>query len=205
MLRAEVVTPIDRERLDAMDYQIFHAINQLAGRYDGIDDSFELISRFAPFVLIALVIGLWFWPGDRTERDQRQWTALVATVAAAVALGFNQIVIHLWQRPRPFESHQVNLLLTPSHDPSFPSDHATFAFAIAVALVLGSRRVGLVAIGIAVLIALSRVYVGEHYGSDVAVAALIGSVIAYTLFRSRPITEPVVKPALRLARRVHLA
>ncbi len=188
-----------------MDYQVFHAINQLAGRFDGIDDTFELISRFAPFVLVAMLLGMWFWPGSRAVRDRRQWACIVATAAAALALGFNQIVIRLWERPRPFTDHQVVLLLKPSPDPSFPSDHATFVFAVAVALFLGSRRVGFVALGIAAMVGFSRVYAGEHYLSDVLAGAVIGSVFAYALFQLRPFAEPVLDPALRIARRIRLA
>ena len=97
------------------------------------------------------------------------------------------------------------MLLKPSPDPSFPSDHATFAFAVAVALVLGSRRIGIVALCIAALIAFSRVYVGEHYASDVVAGALIGSVFSYTLFQTRPYVAPLVDPVLRRARTLHLA
>ena len=109
--------------------------------------------------------------GLASERDQRQWGGIAATIAASLALAINQGIIRVWDRPRPFEAHQVVLLLKPSADPSFPSDHSTFAFAVAVALFLAWRRLGIAALVVAVLISLSRVYAGEHYVGDVVAGA----------------------------------
>ena len=188
-----------------MDASLFHAINHLAGHYDSIDDAVEFVSSKGPFVLVLMILAAWFWPGSRIERDQRQWGGIAATVAASLALAINQGIIRLWDRPRPFEAHHVVLLLKPSPDPSFPSDHATFAFAAAVALLLAWRRLGIVALVIAVLIGLSRVYVGEHYLGDVVAGAVIGSVVALAVSQLRPLAMPLIDPPMRLARRVRLA
>jgi undecaprenyl-diphosphatase len=96
-------------------------------------------------------------------------------------------------------------LLPPSHDPSFPSDHATFAFGIATGLLLVSKGVGVPALILAALIGLSRVYTGEHYLSDVIGGALIGSGAALAAARARGLLEPLLARALRLARWLHLA
>ena len=97
------------------------------------------------------------------------------------------------------------LLLKPSTDPSFPSDHATFAFAVAVSIFLASRRLGWWALAGAAVLALSRVYVGEHYLGDVVAGALIGSAVAFGVFQLRPVLSPVIAHPMRLARRLHLA
>lgn len=187
-----------------MDTRLFDAINDLAGRVDGIDDGFELVARYAPVALIALLLGLWFWPGPRAERDGRQWACLAATASASIALAFNQVIIRVWQRPRPFAVHDAILLLKPSHDPSFPSDHATFAFAVAVAIVLVNRRVGITALIVAAVLGFARVYVGEHYVGDVLAGALIGGATAYAVHQLRPLAAPIVDPPMRLARRMRL-
>ena len=105
----------------------------------------------------------------------------------------------------PFAVQAATLLLPPSHDPSFPSDHATFAFAIAVGLFLVSKRVGVLALILAALIGLARVYTGEHYVSDVIGGALIGSGAMLAAARARRVLEPLLASALRLARSLHLA
>ena len=48
-------------------------------------------------------------------------------------------------------------------DFSFPSDHATVAGAVAGGLGIVDRRLGRIAVGLAVLMAAARVYVGAHY------------------------------------------
>ncbi len=188
-----------------MEWTLFHAVNGLAGHSDAIDDTLEFAARSLPLLLLPLLLAFWFWPGSRIERDARQWACLVATAAAGLALALNQVIIRLWDRPRPFAAHDVHLLLKPSGDPSFPSDHATFVFAVAIAILLASRRLGVVALAIAVAVSIARVYVGEHYVGDVTAGALIGGGMALAIYRARPLVEPLLDPPLRLARRLHLA
>lgn len=188
-----------------MDWTLFHAVNRLAGHVDLIDDAFEFLASNGPFLPVLLALAMWFWPGSPSDRDRREWGSLVAAAAGALALGLNQVIIRLWDRPRPFVHHDVTLLLYPSQDPSFPSDHATFAFAVATAIWLANRRLGVVAIGLAGLIAFARVYVGEHYVGDVLGGAMIGSAVAFGLFALQPVVWPLLASPLRLARRWHLA
>lgn len=186
-----------------MDTALFMAINGLAGHVDAIDDAFELVSRYGPWVLLGVLALLWFWPAPGRER--REQAVLVAALGTAAALLVNQALVHPWSRPRPFTEHPATLLLPPSHDPSFPSDHAAFAFAIAVALLLGTRRLGAPVLPFAALLAFSRVYTGEHYVSAVAAGAAVGAAGAAAAYAVRGRLEPVVAPALRLARRLRLA
>jgi len=63
-------------------------------------------------------------------------------------------------------------------DPSFPSDHAAAAFAIAAVVLALRPRLGIATLAAAVAVAYARVYVGLHYPADVAGGALIGVVVA---------------------------
>jgi len=78
----------------------------------------------------------------------------------------------------PGASH---LLIDRSTDPSFPSDHATFAFAIAVAVWKYDRKLGAVFGALAILLSAARVYVGTHYPSDVLGGAVLGTIVALAL------------------------
>jgi len=120
-------------------------------------------------------IGLWFLA--RPYGDLKWKLACAsALVAAAVAMLGNQVISRAWDRPRPYETHPASdhLLSAPSPDPSFPSDHAAAAFAIAFAVLAFSRRGGLVFLAAATLIGLSRIALGMHYPSDVVAGALVG-------------------------------
>lgn len=188
-----------------MDGSLFTTINGLARYSDRVNDVFEFFAHSGPFVLVGLLLLIWFWPGQRVRRNVREWAVMNATIAAAAALGVNQIIIRLWARPRPFVDHHAIMLLTPSGDPSFPSDHATFAFAVAVALFLAMRRLGIVALLLAAIISFARVYTGEHYVSDVLAGAVVGGSVALAVNWARPLVMPLLNPPLRLARRLHLA
>ncbi|MDX1520018.1 MAG: VanZ family protein [Anaerolineae bacterium] len=83
---------------------------------------------------------------------------------------------YLTQRPRP---EQVRQILSQPGLHSFPSGHATAAFSTAITLGLSFRRRGwwLVGLAGASLIALSRVYLGHHYPSDILGGAILGAAV----------------------------
>jgi undecaprenyl-diphosphatase len=188
-----------------MDDTLFRAINGLAGHNPLFDLPLTFMSAYGPFVLIGVLALLWFWPIERTARDVRQRAVLIAVLSVAVALLLNQVIIHLWARPRPYETLHATLLLAPTHEPSFPSDHATFAFAIALAVLFASGYLGALSLLLAALIAFARVYTGQHYVSDVAGGAVIGSLCTLFFWSLRRYLNPLFEPILRLAHRFHLA
>ncbi len=79
-------------------------------------------------------------------------------------------------RIRPYDAWAaVELLIRPESDYSFPSGHATSSFAAAVIYYRYLPKwFGTAAIVLAALIALSRLYVGVHYPTDVLCGVIIG-------------------------------
>jgi len=162
--------------------------------------------------LFALAtVSLWFF--DRPGPWYRWKVACISGLASAgLGLLLSQAITHVWVRERPFVSHptQTLLLAPPSSEPSFPSDHAVAAFAIAFSVALvGGRRVGALFLAGASLVAITRVLVGLHYPGDIAGGALIGLLSALVVFfvgESRwsrvvallsAVTDPLVAPAWR--------
>jgi undecaprenyl-diphosphatase len=188
-----------------VDTWLFQRINGLAGHQRYADGVMTAFARFGPYMLVALFLALWFEPAPRELRTLRQKAAIVAAAASLMALGINQIISHVWQRPRPYVRQPTVLLLHATRDPSFPSDHAAFCFAIATVLVLLAWRTGVWALLFAGAVAFSRVYVGEHYVTDVVAGALVGAACGTSLYAVRRWFDPVLDPLLRQLRRVRLA
>ena len=105
---------------------------------------------------------------------------------AALALGFlctNLTVKPLVHRPRPWLALAELVPLIHEGDPhSFPSGHATAAFAAGMVWARELPRKGLrtAAVAMAVCMALSRLYMGVHYPSDVLCGAAVGTLCAWT-------------------------
>ena len=99
-----------------------------------------------------------------------------ATVWSADLISFG--VKHLVGRERPSSALAQADPLVHASGPSFPSGHATTAFAGAVMLACLVGRAVPVLFALATAIAFSRVYVGVHYPSDVLAGAVLGTTVA---------------------------
>ena len=102
--------------------------------------------------------------------------AALALVVASVASGALKAVVDR-ARP-PLDPGGLTALVTLPGDASFPSGHATTAFAAAGVVALLHPRLRTPALGLAALVALSRVYLGVHHPSDVLAGAALGLAIA---------------------------
>ena len=90
----------------------------------------------------------------------------------------NVCLKNLIARPRPcWLDSSVRLLIANPTDYSFPSGHTLSSTIAATILTKTDRRFGYVAIPLAVLIALSRLYLYVHFPSDVLAAAVLGVLI----------------------------
>ncbi len=188
-----------------MDFRLLQLLNAAAGNHAILDSLLLFFAEYGAFLFPAALLVLWFRRGDDKSADYR--AVLLAAAAAGLGLLAAQVIGHLYFRPRPYSSHPgvVTLLLDPSPDPSFPSDHAVFAFAITTVLWLRARNWGLALLPAAVLLALSRVYCGTHYPSDVTGGALLGAAAAGLLWMLRRRLEPLLSVIVAVAARLHLA
>jgi undecaprenyl-diphosphatase len=161
--------------LNALDWSIFHALNGALRGDDGGQDAAVAFNTTAIFVLIATAGLLWFVarPGGSLRP---KIAAASAAAAAALALLGNVVLGRLWYHSRPFvgHPHQTLLLVPHAADNSFPSDHASVAFAIAFAVMTVYRRFGLALLLAAVALAIDRIFVGIHYPVDVAASLFVG-------------------------------
>jgi undecaprenyl-diphosphatase len=121
--------------------------------------------------------------------------SLIYAINAGLYLGIKQIV----GRPRPFAQQHVMLRVNASDlisKGSFPSGHATNAFMVAAFFGACIKRKRFVFYGIAGLVALSRVYMGVHFPSDVLMGGFLGwSITQLMLFAERFVYQGYFDPA----------
>jgi undecaprenyl-diphosphatase len=142
------------------------------------------------------IVAVWLVLGWVLGRPLERRGAVLALLAAGGALLVNQVLIRIWDRPRPFLAHPVHVLVSRSTDSSFPSDHAAASIAIAVAVLLMHRRLGWLVLATAALVCFSRVYVGAHYPGDVLAGGAIGLGVALLLLRPLAVIPTRVNDAL---------
>jgi len=186
-----------------LDYRIERLINAPAGSHPLVDAIMVHAAGWAVAIFVGL-IAVWFLIGWVAGLERERRGAITALIGAGAALLVNVIISHIWYRPRPFVSHPdtVHLLTPHPADASFPSDHASAAFAISFVLLAFHRRLGILALLYAALMSYARVYVGEHYPGDIAGGFVVGTVVAAVLILW---LEPAMRALSRLADRVILA
>lgn len=148
--------------------------------------------RWQPLTLLFVVASMWWvkWPliavvgacGDARCRRKLPAAAFAALAAAGLAGILVTVLKTAFDRPRP-------PLADPGLDPvgtvpasaSFPSGHAATAFAAAVAVGVFFPRLRKPLLALAAVIAVSRVYLGVHFATDVLVGSLLGSAIGLAM------------------------
>ena len=129
--------------------------------------------------LIWIFTGLLLLISKRTRRGG--FDLLICLFAAYIV---NDLVIKLLvARSRPYDIIEgLNILVSPLSSYSFPSGHTNISFASALAMTLAFGRKGALAYIPAVLIAVSRCYVGVHYPSDVLAGIIVGTTVALAVY-----------------------
>lgn len=153
-----------------------------------VRSAFEVWTEYGLFVFAFLFAAVWWRARKPVGADSDLGAgsdprtvalAVAAPPATAVAYVASELVKSTVDEERPCRAVAgalAPLISCPAAgDWSFPSNHSAIAGAAAVALALAVRRLALLTVPLALLMAFSRVFVGVHYPHDVAMGLLLGA------------------------------
>lgn len=165
--------------LPEIDTLIFFFINKNL-QNSILDTLMMVITERAYLFFLPFFIWLLF-------KDRKTTLVVLLLGLASLALSdwIGNSLKYYFERVRPCNALEgVRVLAGCSSSFSMPSNHATNAFAFAIPFfVMFRHKLRYTFLSVALLIGISRIYVGVHYPSDALVGALIGSAVALSILR----------------------
>lgn len=160
------------------EFQILDWINSLHNGF--LDSVLPVISAFGDkgigWIILSMIL-LCF------PKYRKAGLAMALALIFCLIIG-NMTLKPLIARPRPYSYFpEMQLLIPPLEDFSFPSGHTFASFASATALFLFHRKEGIAAGILAAVIAFSRMYFYVHFPTDILAGIILGIASGFTAFK----------------------
>ncbi len=158
--------------MGGFNVMLFDKINGLAANHLVLNNFMIFVAKYGVFIIPVILIFLLI------RKDYKNFLFVGLSIAMALLVGY--ITKDLFYHPRPFAMGIGYDLVKDSNTSSFPSNHTVAMFALATALLLINKRlVGAISLVVAILVGISRVYIGVHFPLDILGGIVYG--VALTL------------------------
>ena len=162
-----------------MDSSLYRDINRFAVDTSWAHGIGKVLAVYAVGLFVVVIVAGWWYARYQPDAPRAVAASIWAAAGTLIAVAVNQPITHAVARVRPYVTMpHVEVLVSRSHDFTFPSDHATAgAWIIAHYGGKAIRNLAIASTILAVVIAFARVYVGAHYPADVIAGLAIGATI----------------------------
>ena len=190
----------------SIDLAFYNWLGQFAGNWvlDRLVSQEEANNIFKGGIFLAVYWYLWFRASP--DRSSRRSAIVVILMGSLLALVFGRTIsFFLPFRLRPMydpsllhPSYSVQFSPNLENWSGFPSDAATYFFALAFGIGYLARRLAIpIFLFTAAWICLPRLYIGVHYLSDVVGGAAIGIAIVWVMLKTEWVHSLFADPLLR--------
>ncbi len=174
----------------SLDERIYLWVGSMRGTSPLLDQFMLLFElNTLKYIVVGLFLCAWLTKNPRLQKG-----VFVAMLTIAAAILLRPIYKDLWFRDRPYVVFGCPGLAECYPDSAFPSGHAFLIFGVMTALWLYSRTAGQVMLVIAFFMCISRIYLGEHWPSDLVAGGALGSLTALgltSLCNWQPVSAPL--------------
>ena len=173
-----------------MNKTIFFDLFNLAHKSAFFDGVVIFFAEYFPYLVMLLAIIFLLSHHDvltsknKFKENIHKWKEILFVSLSIIIAWISSILLKIvFLVPRPFIEFPNIVPLFKETDFSFPSGHATFFMAVAVAIFLYHKKMGYLFLLFAILIGVARVIAGVHFPADILGGYLIGFIISYLLIK----------------------
>ncbi len=154
-----------------LDVRLFIAL-RTRGHWRPLQAALIVLTQLGNWGLFWIMLAVGFWLAGAGDRGV---VVAMTTASVYLTLFLNFAIKLVLRRRRPASSDpDLRPLVRPPASMSFPSSHAAMSFAAAGVFTSFFPFLFPLFYGLALLMSLTRVYVGVHYPSDILGGAIVG-------------------------------
>lgn len=130
------------------------------------------------FVLSPLIALYFFY---RSDRDRQKEMVIFGFFSLPLTFLISILAKDLYFNPLPFVVRGFNPLISHAPNNGFPSDHVLLLASIASVVMFFDRKTAIYLWAIAIVVGLSRMYVGIHHLIDIGGSIVIALIAAFVV------------------------
>ena len=161
---------------------IFRAVNDIGKEFPDINPLFIFFAEYTVYCLMLVLLVYWL-----TRNSRNKLMVVSAVLAFMIAEITGKLIGLLYSHHQPFAVwSDVNKLIEKEVGNSFPSDHTIVFFSVCITIALFRKKFWYLWTALALLLSISRIYVGVHYPVDILVGAILGTAAAILVYKLVP-------------------